>query len=96
MYKPTVDKSGSAGSTQKSGDRRTIDKATFLLSRLRAYPVKGGEGECEMCGEVYKRGDWLKKLPTCKHKARIVPSHTHTHTHTHTHLKENDVAFITP
>ena len=72
-----------------------MDRVSYTISRLRAYPVTGdgvmvGRGaSCEMCGEVYTRGDWLRKLP-CKHKvgihvyARTFQNYVHVHVHVRT------------
>ena len=78
MYKPSSGLEGSAEcqlTVPAPGrlNRRAQERANHVISHLRAYPLAGdsvllGRGvSCEMCGEVYRRGDWLRRLP-CKHK----------------------------
>ena len=85
VYKPinsvaTEAASSTKGDSRRDGGRRK--KAEVLISRLKAYPVGvgergggggGGGGECEMCGEEFIRGDWVRKLPGCRHKVRGSP-----------------------
>ena len=72
MYKPTPSAVAEPGGARNGGRRGTRERAEFMISRLKAHPVAvGGGGEvCEMCGEETKRGDWIRRLPACKHKVR--------------------------
>ena len=79
MYKPTsVTETGQARVDKPNGGRRRVrERGEVLISRLKAYPVGtggggGGKGSvCEMCGEEFKRGDWVRKLPACRHEVSL-------------------------
>ena len=83
VYKPSSEQ---RASSDREG-RRATRRLNQALSQLRTYPVTaagegvsaGRSGRCEMCGEVFRRGDWLRKLP-CKHKVGNSTSSSQLHT----------------
>ena len=80
MYQPhsTIPTSASSEHQQTTdrGSRRVLERLDQVMSSLRAHPVAGdsallsGGASCEMCGELYRRGDWIRRLP-CKHKVSV-------------------------